>query len=47
MKKKCSICGKEYEGYGNNALPLAEGLCCDECNIKVLKARIEESKKRY
>lgn len=46
MKKKCCICKKEYEGWGNNAEPLAEGLCCDECNKKVIKARIEEIYKR-
>lgn len=46
MKKKCCICGKEYEGWGNNAWPLAEGECCDECNKKVIEARIEELYKR-
>lgn len=46
MKKKCCICGKEYEGWGNNAQPLAEGQCCDGCNKKVIKARIEEIYKR-
>lgn len=37
MKKiKCSICGKEFEGYGNNALPVATGKCCDRCNQDVV-----------
>lgn len=31
-KKVCPICGKEYEGFGNNALPVYDGICCDECN---------------
>lgn len=35
-KKKCVICGKEFEGYGNNAQPVKDGLCCDECNMKVV-----------
>jgi len=29
---KCCICGKEIKGYGNSALPLVEGVCCDHCN---------------
>lgn len=37
----CSICGKEYEGYGNNAEPINDGRCCDECNLsKVIPARL-------
>ena len=40
MSKKCSICGAEYEGYGNNAHPY-DGRCCDRCNgTVVLTARI-------
>ena len=35
-KKTCSICGKQYEGYGNNAQPLNEYSCCDECNTRVV-----------
>lgn len=46
MKKKCCICGREFEGWGNNVEPLAEGQCCDECNKKVIKARIEEIYKK-
>lgn len=30
--KKCSICGKEFDGFGNNPSPLNRDLCCDECN---------------
>lgn len=48
-KKKCVICGKEFEGYGNNAQPVKDGLCCDDCNQKVViperlkKAGLNES----
>lgn len=43
-KKKCVICGKEFEGYGNNAQPVKDGLCCDDCNTKVvIPARLEKS----
>lgn len=39
---KCVICGKEIQGYGNNAIPLKKGRCCDDCNIKyVIPKRIE------
>lgn len=44
---KCCICGKEFEGYGNNPYPIgrdiysSEDRCCDECNTtKVIPARI-------
>ena len=40
--ERCILCGEEYEGYGNNAEPLAEGRCCDKCNEKVVMKRIEE-----
>jgi len=41
-KGKCVLCGKEFEDGGHNALPLAEGNCCDECNLeKVIPARLE------
>ena len=40
-KKECSICLSMYEGYGNNAEPLNKGRCCNECNWKVVLARIE------
>mgnify|MGYP000340447511 FL=1 len=32
----CSICGKKYDGYGNNAQPINDERCCDECNRKVV-----------
>lgn len=44
---KCCLCNQEIEveisGWdeGNNALPLKDGRCCDECNnAKVIPARI-------
>jgi hypothetical protein len=36
----CSICQREYEGYGNNAQPINAGRCCDECNKLVIMARL-------
>ena len=45
-KKVCCICGKEYEGYGNNAEPYKEGYCCDGCNMKfVIPDRLNKAKK--
>ena len=38
----CVICSENYTGYGNNAMPLADGYCCDECNWKVVIARGRE-----
>lgn len=40
-KNVCCICGREYEGYGNNAEPLVyKGRCCDECNGLVIQYRL-------
>ena len=39
--RKCSICLLWYKGYGNNAAPITKGVCCDLCNIKVLRARLK------
>lgn len=42
---KCCICGKEFEGYGNNPWPIKkEGKCCDSCNINVIFERLNYSK---
>ena len=38
--KKCIICKKIYKGFGNNAEPLKKGYCCDDCNSKVIIARL-------
>ncbi len=46
--KKCSICNSKYYGYGNNAQPINEGRCCNECNVKeVIPARIDQLLGRY
>lgn len=43
-RRTCVICGKSFEGHGNNAWPVSEGLCCDACNItSVLPARMQEA----
>ena len=35
--KKCCICGKRFEGYGNNPAPVREtGECCEKCNKNVV-----------
>lgn len=37
MSKKCPLCNKEYEGYGNNGQPVIDSLnVCDECNLTVV-----------
>lgn len=42
----CSICGDAFLGYGNNAQPVNDGRCCDECNIEtVIPYRIYFMKK--
>jgi hypothetical protein len=38
---QCVLCGKNYSGLGNNAMPVAAGRCCDKCNIKVIMARFD------
>ena len=35
-KDVCVICGKEIEGYGNNAAPVKDGRCCDDCHYNVV-----------
>jgi hypothetical protein len=38
----CSICQRSVQGYGNNAAPINDGRCCDNCNSNVvIPARIE------
>ena len=41
-KEICCMCQMKYEGYGNNAQPIMDGMCCDECNKLVIKRRLEE-----
>jgi len=42
-KFKCSLCGEESVGFGNNPEPLApyKQRCCDDCNwTRVVPARL-------
>ena len=38
----CSMCNENIEGFGNNAQPINDGRCCDDCNILVIIERIKE-----
>lgn len=40
---RCALCDAEIKGSGNNAAPLAEGVCCDKCNEKVVAARVKQA----
>ena len=46
MDKRCCVCGRMYEGYGNNPSPIPhrdEERCCDDCNRRyVIPIRIIE-----
>ena len=45
MEKKCCICERKLNGYGNNAYPIKKGMCCDNCNIRfVVPARMFPSR---
>ena len=38
---KCVICSETVNEWGNNPYPIAEeGQCCDNCNDKVIDARM-------
>lgn len=39
--KVCCLCKKKYQGFGNNALPLKDGRCCDGCNNLVIAERLK------
>lgn len=39
-RRTCVVCGREFFGYGNNADPVAIGICCDECNTIVVARRV-------
>lgn len=47
---QCVLCNEEIEpqanGWagGHNAQPLAEGQCCDACNFRVIKARLNQNR---
>lgn len=48
MEKKCCICESIFEGYGNNALPIKGGTCCDKCNETfVFPARLYSSPNNF
>ena len=36
----CCLCDGRYTFYGNNAQPLADGQCCNDCNDRVINARL-------
>ena len=39
--KRCSICKNKLAGFGNNAQPVNNGRCCDDCNeAHVIPARV-------
>ena len=42
----CCICGKTFNGYGNNPYPVSKdesAKCCDQCNLDaVIPARLME-----
>jgi hypothetical protein len=39
----CSICGGLLSGDGNDAEPVSDGSCCDDCNERyVIPVRLEE-----
>ena len=41
--KTCSICGEQFFEFGNNALPVNDGRCCNYCDDHmVTPARIAE-----
>lgn len=54
-KRICSICGKEFTGYGNDPWPVKNekgevlpgtARCCDTCNFEiVVPLRISQLKK--
>ena len=38
----CSICGVVFMSWGNNAQPINDGRCCDECNGLVVARRLSD-----
>jgi hypothetical protein len=43
---KCSICGAEYTGSGNDARPINDGACCDLCVGRVIVARLRRAEEK-
>jgi len=46
--RKCCLCGMDFKGFGNNPWPLmdTDEQCCDDCNIQVVAARIDDYLRR-
>jgi hypothetical protein len=43
----CSICQRISAGWGNNAQPVNDGRCCDQCDsLVVIPARIRQMQRR-
>ena len=46
----CSICGGAIVGFGNDAQPINDGRCCDQCNaeriIPAQRMRVAAAKNR-
>ena len=47
----CCICGKTFNGYGNNPYPVSKdenAKCCDQCNLDaVIPARLMEMLQKW
>ncbi len=41
--KICSICGRVFSEWGNNAHPINKGTCCDDCNSFVIEERLNRN----
>ena len=40
--KICTLCGTSFDEWGNNAMPIKEGICCHWCNENaVIPTRIK------
>ena len=34
---ECCFCGKKFNGFGNNPMPVKnDGRCCDCCNLRIV-----------
>ncbi len=45
MSISCVLCKLPIFGFGHNAEPLAQGKCCDACNVKVIQTRMTTTSK--
>ncbi len=49
IEYECCLCGKKFSGFGNNPWPLVldtDARCCDDCNWKVIEARLKQLKEQ-